>query len=177
MGEGNLFTPENMNSPEEDEVPEEPLHFKLIVDKFSLGDTDLMDKESEVNERNVRIFTSLFVCLAISTAICCYLIFNFTSNLAGAVFIISIVGTIIDLLIFRNLAVALWAFLIYKRAQKKGYRIISEEEIFWEEKEDENLEDDILGTKRGNVSQLDTERGLLGPGMLTQRETDRSLTH
>jgi hypothetical protein len=98
-----------------------PIRFKLIVDQFSMGDTILLDKESIVNDKNLSIFYSITITLALATAVCCYFTYNFSNSHAGGIFAILFVGSLLDLFIFRNLIILGWTYYLHRKANKEGY--------------------------------------------------------
>lgn len=91
-----------------------------------MGDMDLLENEAfkGENKSNVYTFGALFIIIAASSAVCCYLNYTFQATLAQAVFYMFIASFFGDIIVCRPIFLMLIAMIKYCKAKNNGYKKI-----------------------------------------------------
>lgn len=95
-----------------------------VEDKHAMGDMDLLYNEADKgdNKSNLITFVVMFIIIALSAMICCYLNYSFSSLLAEYVFYMFIGSLLGDVLVCRPALLMLFALLRFISAKRMGYK-------------------------------------------------------
>ena len=91
--------------------------FRLVPDKFSLGDTRLLEMQSslEANAESLSFFVAMIVFLSVACALCCYTVYVLDEDSATAVFVMLFFGGAVEILLSRNLIIFVMAVIVSHR--------------------------------------------------------------
>jgi hypothetical protein len=97
--------------------------YVFIEDKHNIGDEEMLNNEGTKgeNQTNVMTFMVMFLLIACSAAVCCYLNYQFDTLLAKYVFYMFVGAFLGDILVFRMVLVLLATVFTYFKGKKSGY--------------------------------------------------------
>ena len=96
--------------------------YKLVYDRSCMGDRRLLEQEmvNAKNSQNMTIYLVMVVLLALGTAMCSYLMYQFPTALVLAVFVMLFLAFLWDVVLFRVLFCLVIALWTRRRARLEG---------------------------------------------------------
>ena len=95
-----------------------------LYDRHAIGDRDFLQNEAlkAENKSNIVTLLIMFIVFSCSAIACCYLNYKFDKTLSRNVFFIFVGALILDMILFRMLAILLMALIRFLIYMCKGYK-------------------------------------------------------